>query len=88
MHQPRQHKAKSLACKKQLGALKMMRLDNSIAINSYIGQESVGPRESSRVVREQQPLVLQPHLEAAWAFHAPESNVGDSPRLGQYKGRP
>lgn len=41
------------ACKEQLlGALKWIRLDISIALDSCIGQESLSPRVSSRVVRE------------------------------------
>ena len=49
----------SKAYKEQLGALKrIIMLDSSIALDSCIGQESVDPRGSSRVVRERQSLVL------------------------------
>ena len=53
-----QAKVSSKAWKWQSGALKSITLDSFIALDSYIGQESVGPRGSSRVARERQSLVL------------------------------
>ena len=46
------------ACKEQLGVLKMIRLDNFIALHSCIGQESYSPRGASMVLRERQSLIL------------------------------
>ena len=46
------------ACKEQLGVLKMIRLDNFIALHSCIGQKSYSPRGTSMVLKERQSLVL------------------------------